>query len=93
MLHFPSGRTYDLEHHLGVCPSAILPYISFVPRPITGEAPSRVDNIALAAGNEALIEWCDDEIIRLRNDTCAEFFLRVVAIAAVGGDGGAGGAP
>lgn len=93
MLHFPSGRIYELEHHLGVCPPVILPYISFVPRPISGEAQSRVDNFAIAAGNEALVEGCDKEIIRLRNDTCADFYLRVVAVASGGGSGGEGGAP
>lgn len=92
MLHFPSGRIYDFEHHLGACPPVVLSYISFVPHPITGDAPSRVNNVALAAGNEALIEGCDDEIIRVRNDTCAEFFLRVVAVGAGEDALGAGGA-
>lgn len=89
MLHFPSGRVYDLKHDLGSVPAVVIPYISFVPRPIAGDAPSRVDNVALAAGNEVVIEYWDD-LIRVRNDTCAEFFLRVVAL---GVNEGAGGAP
>jgi hypothetical protein len=90
MLHFPSGRTYDFEHGLGVCPSQITPYISFVAEPFSDESRGQLSNVALAAGNEALIEDCNERTFRVRNDTCAEFYLRVVALSASPGLGGAG---
>ncbi len=90
MLHFPSGRTYDFEHGLGVCPSWIVPYISFVAEPFAEENRGQLSNAAVAAGNEALIEDCNERTFRIRNDTCAEFYLRVVALSAALGLGGAG---
>lgn len=81
-LHFPGGRRYQLEHHLGRTPTIVTTYLSFDENPIPGS------NVAESAGNQAVIEAVDDEIIQIRNDTCAEFWLRVTAIAAPPSDAG-----
>ena len=74
-LHFPGGRRYRLEHHLGRTPVLVQTYLSFSEEPMSG------GNAAESAGNQAVIEAVDDEIILVHNDTCAEFWLRVVALA------------
>jgi hypothetical protein len=95
-LKFPPQRTYDLLHGLGRAPTAVMAYVGFSQTPLGTSANG---NISLAAGNEVIIEWVDDSIIRVRNDTCETFYLRVVALAPndvpasspEAGDGGAGG--
>ena len=77
-LHFPPGRRFQLEHHLGVAPPVVLTYLAFDERPLPG------GNTSESAGNQAVIELVDDEIIQVRNDTCAEFWLRVVAMTGPG---------
>lgn len=90
MLAFRGGRAYEIEHRLGKMPRAALPYLSFVAHPkLDPDGPS-MDNVALAAGNQALIQGWDERVVIVRNDTCADYFLRVVVLAdGVGGEGGA----
>lgn len=76
-LHFPSGRRYDLLHGLDRTPAAVLTYLSFDPVPL-GDG-SHDSNVAEGAGNLVVIERQTDELIRVRNDTCSETYLRVVA--------------
>jgi hypothetical protein len=85
MLPFPAGSAYEIEHQLGRTPVSVLPYVSFVARPYeTG------DDVTLASGNLTLIEGWDARTIVVRNDTCSDFFIRVVV--EVGSQGGLGGA-
>jgi hypothetical protein len=74
-LHFPSGRRFRIEHGLGKTPFAYKTYLAFAERPIPG------GNVAESAGNQAVVEKVDDQVIVVRNDTCAEFWLRVVVWA------------
>ncbi len=83
-LHFPSGRRFQLEHQLGVTPPIVATYLAFSEKPLPG------NNTSESAGNQAVIERVDDEIIQIRNDTCSEFWLRVVAMASPGGATDAG---
>ena len=83
-LHFPAGRRFSLEHHLKKTPSLVNTYLAFDERPLPG------GNTSESAGNQAVIERVDDQVIVVRNDTCAEFWLRVVAIASPGGPSDAG---
>lgn len=83
-LHFPSGRRFQIEHHLGVTPPIVVTYLAFGEKPLPG------NNASESAGNQAVIERVDDEIIQVRNDTCSEFWLRVVAMAAPSGASDAG---
>jgi hypothetical protein len=96
MLDFPSGKIYDIAHQLGRTPALVEVYVSFKEQLVPGDDPYdpyAPNNVSLAAGNQAVIEAWDDEIIRVRNDTCADYYLRVVAVSAgPGGQGGQGGA-
>lgn len=77
-LEFPPQRTYDLHHGLGRRPAAVLSYVGFTSSPLGTDGSG---NISEAAGNEVIIERVDDVLIRVRNDTCETFHLRVVALA------------
>ena len=90
-LHYPAGRRYRLSHSLPNPPDEILIYLAFTDRPLRPDAPG---NISPSAGNAALIEAVEDDAIQIRNDTCSEYFVRVVAVAQGDSDdpgGGAGG--
>lgn len=100
MLYFPEGRRYDLVHGLGVTPASVDLYVSFrreLTDPNEASDKTEPNNVSPSAGNQAVIEVWNDRIIRVRNDTCAEFYLRAVAtadpdeVAALGGAGGASG--
>jgi hypothetical protein len=71
-LDFPPGRRYELVHRLRGSPTHIGAFVSFEPTALaTG------NNIAQAAGNQAVIERADESVVWVRNDTCADLFLRV----------------
>jgi hypothetical protein len=91
MLPFPAGGAYRIEHHLGRLPLLVMPYLSFVARPDLETQEDGVGNFTLASGNLALIEHADEEVVVVRNDTCADFYLRVVV--ETDGLGGQGGSP
>jgi hypothetical protein len=92
-LHFPAGRSYALVHGLHQAPSEFHAYLAFAECPLSKSerrpgAPPRCAPIdaesggggfSEGAGNEAIFEVRDDRVIVVRNDTCAEFYLRVVA--------------
>ena len=82
-LHFPAGRRFDLMHGLGVAPSNISAFLSFERNPGGESDDDNADedntgNFAAAAGNQVVVECIDEERVRVRNDTCAESYLRVV---------------
>jgi len=101
MLHFPQGRTYDLVHGLGTVPVSVNVFLSFRDRLTSSgnkKDKTQPNNVAESAGNQAVIEVWDDQEIRVRNDTCAEFYMRAVVIAdpdlaGVASIGGGAGAP
>jgi hypothetical protein len=68
LLPFPGGKQYQFEHHLGFTPSWVGTFIGFGP---AGE------QVAPCAGNTCLIRCVDDQIVWIRNDTCADFWVRV----------------
>jgi hypothetical protein len=78
-LDFPSGRRWELVHGLGAVPSTAA-YLSFQRCPL--EVPCEPGDeerggYAEAAGNAVVFENATEEVVVLRNDTCADFFLRV----------------
>lgn len=99
MLHFPPGRTYDLVHGLRARPVTVNSFISFTKRLTPdgdGTDTTKPNHVAESAGNAVVIERWDDEKIRVRNDSCGEFYVRIVALAdgaPSSAEGGAGGAP
>ena len=88
MLAFPSGRRYDIVHGLGQVPATVNSYVSFSPQldpESEDEGSLSLNNIAESAGNQVVIERWDDEIVRIRNDTCIqEFYVRLVLTAPAG---------
>jgi hypothetical protein len=72
-LHFPPGRRFQIAHQLGATPPLVMTYLAFDENPLPGS------NTSESAGNQAVIERVDSEIVQVRNDTCAEFWLRLVA--------------
>jgi len=90
-LHFPGGRRYRLLHELRATPISVSVYLAFVQHPLPEDAGG---NISAATGNVALIEAVTDEYIQVRNDSCSNYYVRVVAEVdpdAVGAGGAAGG--
>ena len=76
-LHFPPGRTYDLIHGLVTAPYEVTSFIAFN-REIKQGGDGNTGNYAESAGNQVVVECQDTERVRVRNDTCAEFYLRVI---------------
>lgn len=83
-LYFPQGRTYRIAHGLGTDQYTVQLYLAFQPRPLDagGSAPS--------AGNLGIVEKADAHAFQIRNDTCAELYVRAVAMT--GSNAGLGGA-
>jgi hypothetical protein len=82
-LHFPGGRRYALRHGLDAKPAVVQVYVAFE------EYPLKENNISPAAGNQAVIEIVDDLVVQVRNDTCDELYVRVVASGGSPSDAGA----
>lgn len=83
-LHFPAGRRFDLMHDLGITPTSFQAYLSFERIPGKGSGEDNTGNFAAAAGNQVVYECADEERVRVRNDTCADGYLRVVLRAEEG---------
>lgn len=75
-LKFPPQKRYDFMHGLGDTPDLIQVYVGFTKTPLGDDGQG---NISLAVGNEAIIEEVNDEYVRVRNDTCETFYVRLVA--------------
>jgi hypothetical protein len=73
---FGAGEALDFIHGLGVVPQTLQSFVAF------DESSSAAEN----AGNQGIIECADAERIRLRNDTCESFYVRVVVQAFGDGD-------
>lgn len=70
-LDFPGGKRYDFVHGLGAVPAEVKVYYAFGPDPGTGGVTE--------CGSNTCIFMPDDQVIHLRNDTCTEFWIRVLA--------------
>ena len=80
LLPFRGGKRYDLYHGLGFEPILVQLYWSFTETGIGTDAQTKdVSSLALAAGNSALIQLKNEAFIRVKNDSCAEFWLLAVA--------------
>lgn len=81
-LHFPGGRRYALRHGLETQPQVVNTYVAFE------EYPLKENNISEAAGNQAVIEIVDSEVVQVRNDTCDDLYMRLVATGSSPADAG-----
>lgn len=89
-LPFDGYTLLHVKHGLGVRPDFVQVYLSFNALPELGGN----GGSSYAAGNQALLLYQDAEEIWVQNDSCANYFVRVTAVAlppAV--DAGADGAP
>ncbi|MFT3774712.1 MAG: hypothetical protein QM820_55885 [Minicystis sp.] len=85
LLSFPKGMHYDLVHGLGAEPRWIDSYLSFDRYGTAGGGGNDGGTLAQASGNQVVIKQVDDTIIRIANDSCADYWLLVAA--------GSGGTP
>jgi hypothetical protein len=76
-LYFPPDRRLDIVHGLATRDLDVQVYLAFEER---GGDDRRL-KAAPAAGSQAVIEFVDAERVRVHNDTCAEFYLRLTATA------------
>lgn len=87
-LRFAPGTVYRFPHQLGTDRIVINVYTAFSPRPFEEQADPR--GAAESAGNLAIYESVGDDYFELRNDTCADLYLRATAFAPSPlGEGGA----
>ncbi|WP_437609546.1 hypothetical protein WMF20_00085 [Sorangium sp. So ce834] len=84
LLYFPGGMRYALKHGLGARPRWWQVYLSF-----ESDGTRRGGTLAHAAGNQAEVTCADDEHLIVMNDSCSEYWLRVVVGGADGADEGA----
>jgi hypothetical protein len=93
LLHFPGGTRYDLYHHLGFEPIMVQIYWSFNEAGVgTYEQTKDKSSLTTGAGNSAEIQLKNDQFIRVKNDSCVEYWVLVVASGDPRVmDGGAGG--
>jgi hypothetical protein len=84
-LDFPPGRTYRFVHGLGSVPRFVQPYLAFPPM-CGPEAHGQGGELTPGTGNQTMIKVTTVDYVDVRNDTCADVCLMLVA-------GGAGAAP
>lgn len=77
LLHFPGGKRYDLVHDLGFEPQSISIWLSFSENGVDDD--DQASTVAPSAGNSSVVQLVNDKIIRIKNDTCSEFWVRVTA--------------
>lgn len=76
-LDFPPGRTYRFPHRLGGVPRQIDIWFSFSPNPIADNPEGESSGFVAGAGNQATVQFVDDDHIDIRNDTCSDVWLMV----------------
>ena len=80
LLYFPGGKRYDLVHHLGFEPMMLQLFWSFKEGGIgTYVQTDDKGSLSPGAGNSALIQLKNDQFIRVKNDSCVEYWLLVTA--------------
>jgi hypothetical protein len=77
-LWFPRQRYYifDLRALAGRTPQLIVPYLSANPEPKSG------GNFTIGGGNLALLSNALPNRVDVKNDSCSDYYLRLVVVAA-----------
>ena len=79
-LAFPPGRTYRITHGLGACPIKVDGYFAFDVLPVAGSnAGKQPSGSVPGGGNQFTIERVTPDTLDVRNDTCSDVRLRIVA--------------
>lgn len=82
-LNFSSGQRWELVHGLATVPVPDA-FVSFQRCPTLATCDAADDEtggFARAAGNVVVFEELNEDVVVVRNDTCADLFLRVVLSA------------
>lgn len=74
LLDFPGGAYYKIAHHLESTPDWTVFYLSF-----SRYASDEGGVYAQATGNQAVLVFSDEEFLWVLNDSCSDYYLRVVA--------------
>lgn len=80
LLDFPTGAKWEIFHDLGAIPWGLDAFVAFSECPTTepcGNMEGDDTGLTLAAGNAVTFHSVTAESVIVRNDTCADFFLRV----------------
>lgn len=80
---FEGGTNWHIPHHLGRVPTSVAVTLAFQERPLVSGGYSQ------AAGNQAVVLSANERDVVVRNDTCSDFFVRVVVTADAPIDAGA----
>ncbi len=83
-LPFEGATLLHIRHGLGVVPHQIAIYLSFADRPLS----SGGGGFSQAAGNQATIQRVNAEEVAIKNDSCANYYVRVVIEGHELGDAG-----
>jgi len=84
-LPFEGNTMLRIRHGLGVRPTTVEVELAFSERPFD---PAK-GGFSSAAGNQAIHFRRDAEEIAVKNDSCANYYIRVVVLAAADDDAGA----
>lgn len=74
LLWFPGGMRYDLVHELGTTPRLVQGWLSFDRYGTTDGG-----KLGEPTGNQLVVVKVDDTVVRVANDSCADYWLLVVA--------------
>lgn len=74
-LNFSAGTRYKIYHQLSGRPQIVQPWVSFSSNGTT------TGNEAVPAGNMVEILEVNDQFVHLQNNSCADYWLRLVAAA------------
>ena len=80
-LEFPPGRTYRFMHGLGGVPRVVQAYLAFPPM-CGPDAHGQGGELTLGGGNQTMLSDLTREYVDVRNDTCSDVCLMLVASGA-----------
>jgi hypothetical protein len=73
LLYFPGGMHYALEHKLAKAPRWVTSYLSF------DRGGTKIASLAQSTGNQVVILDVNETTVTLANDSCADYWLLVMA--------------
>lgn len=85
LLPFEGGTMLRIRHGLGVVPKNVHVTLSFTERPLEAYK----GGSSQAAGNQAITLRQDVEEVAVKNDSCANYYVRVVIVGYTPDDAGA----
>jgi hypothetical protein len=84
LLPFEGGTMLRIRHGLGIRPELVQVTLSFTERPMEAYK----GGSSQAAGNQAIVLRQDADEVAVKNDSCANYFVRVVVVGYTPDDAG-----